>query len=142
MDELLKYTSFISNVLTIGASAIAIYLFIVKRKSISSAFQLLINYGYQLSISEIKEKLERLNDYNAKDAEQSEQIVNILHEIIGQIRGNDKLRESFSEILSALETLVSDKRKLTEPRKRAVVSELRERLRHLNITNIDDLVGE
>lgn len=127
---------------TIFASAIAIYLFVAKRKSISSVFQLLVNYGYQLSLSEIKEKLEKLNDYNAKDPEQSEQIVNILHEIIGQIRGNNKLSKHFSTLLSELENLVSDRRRLTEPRKRAVVSELRERLRHLNISNIDDLVGE
>lgn len=142
LDELLKYLSLISNVFTIGASGIAIYLFIAKRKSISSVFQLLMNYGYQLSLSEIKEKLEKLNDYNAKDPEQSEHIVNILNEIIGQIRGNDKLSRHFTELLSTLETLVSDKRRLTEPRKRAVVSELRERLRHLNISNIDDFVGE
>lgn len=101
-----------------------------------------MNYSYQLSLSEIKEKLEKLNDYNAKDPEQSEHIVNILNEIIGQIRGNEKLSKHFSELLSTLETLVSDKRRLTEPRKRAVVSELRERLRHLNISNIDDFVGE
>jgi len=142
LDELLKYLSLISNVFTIGASGIAIYLFFAKRKSISSVFQLLMNYGYQLSLSEIKEKLEKLNDYNAKDPDQSENIVNILNEIIGQIRGNDKLSRHFSELLSTLETLVSDKRRLTEPRKRAVVSELRERLRHLNISNIDDFVGE
>lgn len=142
MDELLKYIAMVSNLFTIGASAIAIYLFTVKRKSISSIFRLLINYGYQLSLSEIKEKLEKLNDYNAKDAEQCEQIVNILNEIIGQIRGNDKLSSHFSELLATLEGLVSDRRRLTEPRKRAIVSELRERLRHLNISNIDDLVGE
>lgn len=142
LDELLKYLSLITNVFTIGASGIVIYLFVAKRKSISSVFQLLMNYGYQLSLSEIKEKLEKLNDYNAKDPEQSEHIVNILNEIIGQIRGNDKLSKYFSELLSTLETLVSDKRKLTEPRKRAIVSELRERLRHLNISNIDDFVGE
>lgn len=105
-------------------------------------FGLLINYTYQLSLSEIKEKLEKLNDYNAKDSEQNEIIVNILNEIVGQIRGNDKLKVHFSEILETLEGLLSDRRKLTEPRKRAIVSELRERLRHLNIKNIDDLVGE
>ena len=69
-------------------------------------------------------------------------IINILNEIIGQIRGNTKLKAHFTELLSTIEVLVSDKRKLTEPRKRAVVSELRERLRHLNIKNIDNLVGD
>ncbi|NMP80528.1 hypothetical protein HHE92_12035 [Pseudoalteromonas arctica] len=142
MDEVIKYVALVSNFSTILASAIAIFLFVSKRKAISSVFGLLINYTYQLSLSEIKEKLEKLNDYNAKDSEQNEIIVNILNEIVGQIRGNDKLKVHFSEILETLEGLLSDRRKLTEPRKRAIVSELRERLRHLNIKNIDDLVGE
>jgi hypothetical protein len=142
LDDLISYISLISNVFTICASGIAIYLFVAKRKSISSIFHPLINYTYQLTLSEIKEKLEKLNDYNAKDPEQNEQIVNILNEIIGQIRGNEKLKNHFSELLITIENLVSDKRRLTEPRKRAVVSELRERLRHLNVKNIDDLVGE
>ena len=33
---------------------------------------------------DIKEKLEKLNDYNAKDSEQYEQIVNIFNEIINK----------------------------------------------------------
>ena len=142
MDDWIKYIALISNLFTIVASAIAIYLFVAKRKSLSSIFILLINYAYQLSLSEIKEKLEKLNDYNAKNSGDMDSIVNIMNDIIGQIRGNEKLRKHFAEILETLENLVSDKRKLTEPRKRVVVSELRERLRHLNIRNIDDLVGE
>lgn len=138
----MKWLAITSNIFSIFASGIAIYLFLFKRKAISSVFDLLINYTFQLSLSEVKEKLERLNEYNAKDPEQCEKIVNILNEIIGQIRGNSRLRKHFTEILGAIEALVSDKRKLTEPKKRAVVSELRERLRHLNVENIDDLVGE
>lgn len=146
MDEegfknLVVYASFLSNILTILASGIAIFLFVSKRKAISSVFGLLINYTYQLSLSEIKEKLERLNDYNAKDTAQNEIIINILNEIVGQIRGNDKLKVHFSEMLEKLEELMSSRKKLTEPNKRAIVSELRERLRHLNVKNIDNLMG-
>jgi hypothetical protein len=61
-----------SNVFTILASGIAIYIFFSKRKSISSIFDLLVNYTFQLTLSELKEKIERLNEYNAKDPEQSE----------------------------------------------------------------------
>ena len=142
MDDIIKYCALGASIFTILASSIAIFLFVSKRKVISSVFGLLMNYTYQLSLSEIKEKLEKLNDYSAKDQEQNETIVNILHEIVGQIRGNDKLKKHFSEILETLEDLLSNRRRLTEPRKRAVVSELRERLRNLNIKNIDDLVGE
>jgi hypothetical protein len=142
LDELIKWLALISNVFTILASGIAIYLFIFKRKALTTVFDLLVNYTYLLSISEVKEKLERLNEYNAKDPDQCEKIVNILNEIIGQIRGNSSLKIHFKDLLLTIEELVSDSRKLTEPRKRAVVSELRERLRHLNVKNIDNLVGE
>ena len=141
MDLFAKNVALISNILTIVVSAIAIYIFWTKRKTISFILHLLMNYSYQLSLSELKEKLEKLNDYNANSAEQCDIIVNILNEIIGQIRGNDKLRKHFSELLERIEKLASDKRKLTEPRKRAIVSELRERLRNLNVNNIDDMIG-
>lgn len=138
----MKWAALISNIFTIGASGIAIYIFIAKKEAIRSLFNTLINYTFQLSISEIKEKLERLNDYNAKDSDDMEKIVNILNEIIGQIKGNEKLKSHFAELLSRIEELVDSRRKLTEPRKRAIVSELRERLRHLNVTSIDNLVGD
>lgn len=142
MDEFIKWASLASNIFTIIASGIAIYIFYTKRNEISTVFHLLINYTNQLSLSEVKEKIERLNEYNAKDSEQCESIVNIFNEIIGQIRGNAKLKLHFSELLTTMELLASDKRRLTEPRKRAIVSELRERLRHLNIKSIDNLVGD
>lgn len=138
----MNWISLISNVFTIVASGIAIYLFIMKKEEISSVFNLLMNYTHQLSLSEVKEKIERLNEYNAKNPEECENIVNIFNEIIGQIRGNEKLKNHFSNLLTSMETMASDKRRLTEPKKRALVSELRERLRHLNVKNIDTLVGD
>ena len=142
MDEFMKWISFISNLFTIGASGIAIWLFIAKKETFRSLFSILINYSFQLTISEIKEKIERLNEYNAKSPDELDKIVNIVNEIVGQIRGNETLKDHFAELLTRLELLVSDKRKLTEPRKRAIVSELRERLRNLNITSIDNLLGD
>lgn len=141
-DEIIKWVSLISCIFTIAASGIAVYLFFTKKTAITSAFHLLLNYTYQLSLSEIKEKIERLNEYNANDSEQCEKIINIFNEVIGQIKGNQRLKAHFDDLLIRLEVLVSNKRKLTEPRKRAAVSELRERLRHLNINSIDHLVGE
>ncbi|TOL54264.1 hypothetical protein, partial [Vibrio parahaemolyticus] len=97
---------------------------------------------YQMSLSEVKEKLEKLNEYNAKDTDEHEKIINILNEIVGQIKGNDKLRNHFTKQLIELDQFASTKKKLSEPAKRALVSELRERLRHLNVKNIDHLVGD
>lgn len=142
MNEVMQWGSLVSNIFTIFASGLAIYIFFSKREEISSVFNLLINYTHQLSLSEVREKIERLNEYNAKDPEQCEKIVNIFNEIIGQIRGNERLKIHFSELLATMEYLAADKRRLTEPKKRALVSELRERLRHLNVKNIDNLVGD
>lgn len=142
MDVFMKWIALFSNIFTVVASGIAIFLFITKRESIASVFDLLINYTYQLSLSEVKEKLEKLNEYNAKDTEDNEKIINILNEIIGQIKGNEKLKSHFSELLKDIDGFALGRKKLTEAKKRAIVSELRERLRHLNVRNIDKLVGE
>lgn len=140
--DLPKIISLISNIFAIVASGIVIFVFFVKRKAISSVFSLLINYSYQLTLSELKEKLERLNDNNVNDDEQREHIVNILNELMGQIKGNSKLKVHFIEQMQDIEKFTSNKKQLTEPRKRALVSELREKIRHLNIISIDELVGE
>jgi len=142
LDEFIKVLSIVSSISTILASGIAIYLFFFKRKVIRTVFNLLVTYTYQLSLSEIKEKLERLNDYNATDPEECEKIIIIINEIIGQMSGNRRLKAHFDELLIRMEKLVSNKRKLTEPGKRRLVSELRERIRTLNVQNIDDLVGD
>ncbi|WP_281947476.1 hypothetical protein [Vibrio parahaemolyticus] len=142
MDDVIKWISLASNLVTIGASSIAIYLFFTKKESFTAVFSLLLNYTYQMSLSEVKEKLEKLNEYNAKDTDDHEKIINILNEIVGQIKGNDKLRNHFTKQLIELDQFASTKKKLSEPAKRALVSELRERLRHLNVKNIDHLVGD
>jgi hypothetical protein len=142
LEEVIKWVTLFSNTSTIVASGIVIFVFVTKRKSIVTVFNLLINYTYQLSLSEIKEKLEKLNDYNAKDSEDNEKVINILNEIIGQMKGNDKLKIHFKVFLEGIDGFALGKKKLTEPKKRALVSELRERLRHLNVKNIDNLVGD
>ena len=140
-DIIMKWVALTSNILTIVASSVAIGLIVFKGKAFSSVFSLLLNYTYQLSLSEVKEKLERLNDLNANEPTNYHKIVNIFHDLSGQIKGNSKLRAHFAEQLFAIDELVSDRRRLKEPKKRALVSEIRERLRELNIKNFDDLVG-
>ena len=51
-----EITSIISSLFTIVASVIAIYIFLTKRKILSSVISILINYSYQLTLSELKEK--------------------------------------------------------------------------------------
>jgi hypothetical protein len=141
LERLPSVVSFIANVFTITASAIAIYIFIFKRETISTVFKVLLNYSFQLTLSELKAKLERLNDLSVNDSKQVDEVINILNEIVGQIRGNKRLRVQCAEILSKLEPLAENPKKLTEPRKRSLISELRESLRHIDFENYDQLMG-
>jgi archaellum component FlaC len=96
---------------------------------------LLLSYGQQLTLSDLKAKMERLNDLNANDQGQRDQVENILNEIDGQINGNPMLKEHMSDFQNSIRAVLSNKKLLTEPRKRSIVSELRERVRNLDIRN-------
>ena len=134
--------SFLANIFTIIASGIAIYLFVFKRDAVKSVFKVLTNYSYQISLSELKIKLERLNELSVNDQSQSDEIINIFNEIVGQIRGNVMLKNKCEIILKKLTRYAETPRILTEPKKRSIISELREKLRHIDIQNIDELMED
>lgn len=140
MGEISKIISLVSNIFTIGASGIALYLFIFKRRKISIAINLLLNYSTQLTLSELKSKLERLNHYNANVTEQKEEVINILHEINGQVKGNSLLKDNLSEVMANVNKYINKPKQLTEPRKRSLVHELRESIRNLDIVSYNKLV--
>jgi hypothetical protein len=131
-NNIAEIVTFVANVLSIVASSIAIFVFIYKGSEIRAAFSLLLNWSFQLTLTELKSKLERLNEYNASEPTEVEEIRNILHEIAGQIRGNRRLQAASPLIATRLEELANSK-KLTEPRKRAMTSELRETLRSIEV---------
>lgn len=141
IDILIKVIDLISNAFTIVVSGIAIYLFLFKRNTISSILKILLNYSYQVTLSELRGKLDRLNDLNFNEPTHAEEIANIFNEIVGQIRGNKRLRKECSEILKKLSVYAESPKKLTEPRKRSVVSELRENLKHIYVESFDELIG-
>ncbi|MCK4225042.1 MAG: hypothetical protein KAX39_07660 [candidate division Zixibacteria bacterium] len=142
MDVWATIVSMLANVLTIVASGIAIYLFVTKRKTVSLAFRALINYSSQMTLSELKAKLDRLNELTADDPQQAQEVRNILGDVTGQIQGNPKLSREFLDVLKKAAKLADGRVDLTEQRKRALVSELRERLRHANIEGLHILMGE
>lgn len=139
LKPLFEVVALIANIFAIVASGIAIYIFIGKRREIAQALQLLLNFSLQTTLSEVKEKLERLNEYNASEPTDQEEIRNILHEIAGQVRGNRHLKENSPQLPQRIELLA---RKLTEPKKRAMVSELRELLRSAQVSIADPFVGK
>lgn len=133
-----RILSIITNGFTITASGIAIYLFLFQRKNISNAFKLLINYSRQLTLTELSSKLERLNDLNANDVEGKANVINILSEIKGQIRGNNKLQLQFTEILNQIEPFCTGSSPINEPLKRSIVSEMRELIRTYDVDSMNN----
>lgn len=130
-----EITSLIANIFTIAASGIAIWLFFTKSSEIKTAFNLLLNWSFQLTLTDLKSKIERLNEYTAKDPDELEEIRNILHEIAGQMRGNDQLLRSCIDLINKIEKLASSN-KLDEPRKRSIISEIREVLRNMQVNSV------
>lgn len=130
----------VADVFTVIASGIAIYVFIAKRKEISLALGLLLNYSFQTTLGELKEKLERLNEYNANEPTDLPEIKNIFHEIAGQIRGNQRLLKGAPTLPKRIEKLARNP-KLAETMKRSMVSELREFLRNIQVNAIEPSVG-
>ena len=130
----------VASVFTILASGLAIYLFAINREKISAAFQLLLNYSFQTTLAELKEKLERLNEYNASEPSELPEIQNILHEIAGQIRGNPRLLTAAPLLAKKVEALAQNKR-LSEPLKRSIVSEVREQLKNIQVNNMEPNAG-
>jgi len=130
-----------ADFMTIIASGIAIWVFTTKRKELSAALKLLLNYSYQTTLAELKEKLERLNEYHVGEKEDIPEIRNIFHEIAGQIRGNARLMMAMPDLADKIEALVTGN-KLNEPRKRSIVSEIRELLKNIHVGSLDDILGE
>lgn len=126
--------SVIANIFTIFASGIAIWLFFTKSNEIKTAFNLLLNWSFQLTLTDLKSKIERLNEYSAKDPNELDEIRNILHEIAGQMRGNEQIVKSSNDF-SKIERLASS-RNLDEPRKRSIISEIREVLRNMQVNSV------
>jgi len=150
LDDLSIFLSFLAdiilpvfaNIITILAGGLALFIFYVSRKSIASVFDLLINYSYRITLTELNYKLESLSNYNMNEPSEADEIMNILHEVIGQIKGNETLSSELNDFVEKIEVYCAGTKNLTEPRKRGIVSELRERLRNLDIRSIEARSGE
>jgi hypothetical protein len=129
------WVNFIANLLTVVASSIAIFLYFMNREKIASALSSILNYSNQLTLSELKYKIERLNDFNAGIPEQNQEVINIFHEIEGQILGNRYLKDQLDGLLLKLSLFTNKGKPITEPKKRSLVSELRESVRTLDVSN-------
>ena len=132
--------SFIANLLSAATGCIALWVFFRKGKEISTAFRLLVNWSFQTTLTDLRGKLDRLNEYNANETTDHPEIRNILQELAGQVRGNTRLRTSAPDLASRLETFATRSR-LAEPAKRAMVAEMREILRNIQVNSMENNVG-
>lgn len=132
----------VSNVLTIGAAGIALYIFFFRGREIYAVFQVLKSHALQITLSELTFKLERLNDFDADDASQKSEILKLLSEIQGQITGNKPLRAQLSTQLASIKLYINNPAKLSETRKRSFVFELRETIRTVDIENLQELTSK
>lgn len=129
------WINFSANILTVIVSAIAIFVYLFNREKVASALNFILNYSTQLTLADLRFKIERLNDYNANLPEQNIEVVNILHEIEGQILGNKFLKEQLNEQLLKVSVFTTKNKSIAEPKKRSLVSELRESVRNLDANN-------
>ncbi|WP_294279666.1 hypothetical protein [uncultured Chryseobacterium sp.] len=130
----------IADIFTIVASGIAIYLFIINKDKISSAINLMLNYSKQITLADLKYKIERLNDYTTTNDNQKQEVINILSDIEGQINGNPSIKIALSDKVKKISKFIESPINLTEPKKRSLVSELRESVRHIDVTNYNEII--
>ena len=141
MKELDFWTNLIANLMTIFASGIALYIFFFNRDKISSAINFILNYSNQLTLTDLKFKIERLNDYNTNDAGQKLEVINILNEIEGQILGSKNLKEKLNNQLEKIVGFTANTKLLSEPKKRSLVSELKESIRNIDVSNYGEIIN-
>lgn len=98
------------------------------------------NFAHQGSLGEIRQKLDVIASLRASDDQ--DEIISVFHDICGQIDGNPKLKDHFDTITKKVRRQAGGRLALTEPQKRALVSELREKLRHSDVSNIADAMGD
>ncbi|HML64809.1 MAG TPA: hypothetical protein PKC55_08290 [Dysgonomonas sp.] len=144
--EFIRECSFWINllvtILTGIAATIAIVVYFRNRDKISTAFNLLTNFSAQLTLTDLKLKIERLNEFTVNDEIQKIEIINILSEIEGQIIANKKIKASLLLPYEKICTFIEIPKVLTEPKKRSLVSELRESIRNIDILNYKNIINQ
>lgn len=135
-----KVLSISADIGTILATGLAFYLFLAKGSELRSMLRALSNIAHQGSLGEIRHKLDVIASLRVQDDQ--EEIISMFHDICGQIDGNPKLKGHFDEIAKRVKKHAGGRPSLTEPQKRALVSELREKLRHSDAMDIADAMGD
>lgn len=140
-EVLLRVIEVIADVGTIGAACVAILVFLRNGPELKSLIKTLNNFAHRDSMSELRIKIELVSSLHASDQSNSTEIASLFLEICGQIDGSPFLRDDLSEISSRMKNAASSRRSISEPQKRAILSELREIVRHLDYANFEELTN-
>ncbi|HEL3864722.1 TPA: hypothetical protein UM690_002652 [Stenotrophomonas maltophilia] len=138
LSVLLRAIEFAADIGTIGASVIAAILFFRNGPEIKSLIRSLNNFAHRDSMSELRIKIELLASLRAVDQSNSVEISSLFLEICGQIDGSPFLRDDLCDISARMKSAASGRKMISEPQKRAMLSELREMVRHLDYANFED----
>jgi hypothetical protein len=131
------WINLLGNISALAASSIAVIIFFKNRKKIGNALNAIINYSTQLTLTELRFKITKASELNANDINQKEEVLNIFHDVYGQINGNNKLQSPLADFLKKIDEYILDPKLLNEGTKRQVLSELNEKLRNIDISTIN-----
>ena len=134
--------SLAANALSIIVSLLAIIIFLTKRKSIATAIKLLLNYSFRSTFSELTSKLDKLVDLRSEDPEQKKEMICLLNDIIGQVKGNKKLHVACDKLIRQFVKYAERPDRVNDPTTRSLVSQLRETLKNIDLKDFDGILGE
>ncbi len=131
---------FFNVVFSTIAAIIVVYLFVFKRKAISSIYNLLLNYVFQISQNELLEKIKEINSLNADES--PKKVTEMLFDVKGQIQGNPILAKNCDSILKRISKFQQHPDQLTNVRVKELMSELKEKIKYINIQSYNEILGE
>lgn len=138
-DYIPPWAEFIANLLSIAAVLSGAYLYYTKREKISAVYNVVLGLRHQESFRELNRRLDHLDRLNIETKEQRGEAINLLAEILGQLKSNHHLATPAASVITKLTPIIEQGTKMNESAKRQVCAELREVLRGLNYEAISNL---
>lgn len=137
-----NFLSGASNIVTIVSGSLALYIYFFKKDIITNFFSTMMTFALQTTLKELFDNLDNLKKTNAESTEGKRTALHILCDIEGQLSGNQVLSASMSSTIAKLKPFTNRKKELDEGRKLSLVSEIKENLRTLQVTEISKLGGK
>ena len=125
------WTTVVANCVTILLGVSALVALLLKRKEIGRLLSLVTNLHLRDRVNRIKETLGRLEGMNYNNKEERPEIVALVGQLQGQLKGLDSSEGSLVAILEDIEGYSNPGNRLNEARKRALVFAV-----HGNLDNI------